>query len=136
MGCTSIGARAAAERIYRENITAADPLDLSAGPLAEAPAPNLNRGLQGNDGQTVVISVVFANPGETADLAIVNWGRPKTGDPVPISVRELTQITGGDLLDGAQPYASELVEPCNAPQFEIRVRAITGTIVAMRVWTY
>lgn len=137
MGCTSMGARAAAERIYRAGIAAPDSLDLDPGPLAEDATPaTLNRGLQGNDGQTVIISVLFENAGEDADLVLVNWGRNRAGDPVPLSVRDLGNVAAGVMLNGTQAYAFELVEPCNAPQFEVRVAAITGTITELRVWTY
>ncbi|HEU03195.1 hypothetical protein LCGC14_0273550 [marine sediment metagenome] len=139
MGCTSEGARRAANLIYRRGILAAapDPVDLT-NPLPIDPDPAVfNAGLQPNTGETVVISLAFLGAGDVADISIINWGNDKDGNQVALSVRDLTQVAAGVFTDpdGAF-FGTELVEPCNAPLFEIRVRANTGTIDKIRVWTY
>lgn len=142
MGCTSAGAARAAENIYRRLATV-DPVDLTT-PLAKdltlagaGTASQTNRGLQPNDGGTIVISVAFDGAGDTADLSIVNWGRNKAGDLVPLSVRDLTQIAAGVFTDADGKFmGSELVEPGNATLFEIRVRALTGAIDKLHAWAY
>jgi len=143
MGCTSEGARRAADNIYRRNITAIDAVDLSAPLLKDltlagaGTQTETNLGPQPNDGGTIALSLAFNAGGATADLSIVNWGRDKDGTLVALSVRDLTTITAGAFTDAdGQFLASELVEPGNAPLFEIRVRALSGPIDKLRAWAY
>jgi hypothetical protein len=143
MGCSSDGARRAADTIYRR-VAAVDSLDLSTGPLAKDLAPAgagtptpTNLGLQPADGGTVVISFAFVGAADAVDVSIVNWGRDKTGTLVPLSVRDLAQVTAGPFFDADGAFlGAELVEPVNATMYEVRVRAVAGTVDKIRTWSY
>ena len=143
MGCSSDGARRAADTIYRR-AAGVDALDLSTGPLAKDLTPAgagtatpANLGLQPADGGTVVICIAFVGAADAVDLSIVNWGRDKNGALVPLSVRDLAQITAGPFFDADGAFlGAELVEPVNATMFEVRVRAVAGAVDKIRAWSY
>jgi len=139
MGCTSDGARRAADKVYRR-IAAPDTFATLSEPLAKDEAvATLNQGVQPNDGTTLVVSAAFAGGGDSVDLTLLNWGRKTGGGWTLLSTRDLSQLVAGAApatdADG-HTLSDELVVPINSPTFELRARALSGTVEKLRAWTY
>lgn len=137
MGCMSDGARRAATQVYRRGITGADSVDLSSPLPVSLPAVAFNAGLQPNPGATLIVSPVFLGNADTVDLVLVNWGRAEDGTQVALSRRTVAQIAATPSVDSdGHFYGEEIILPVNAPQYELRVSAVSGEVTKLRAWSY
>ena len=136
MGCTSEGARRAANQVYRR-IASTDSSDLSAPLPKDNAIATLNGGLQPNDGTTLIISPVFNLNTGNVDLVLVNWAHAEGGALVALSRRTIAQIVATAEIDGdGHFYGEEVIVPCNTPFFELRAIGLTDVVEKLRAWSY
>lgn len=131
------GAARAAEDTYREDIIAADSVDLSS-PLPVNGAAN--KGLQSTgQRQNIAVSIRFTNPTDSADVYLVTWHPNSSGDLVPLGVQVETGVAPGSLREGAtEPYFAPLLffDAQGAAGFEVRFLNVVGCAKHIRAWSF
>lgn len=125
---------------YRAEVTGADDsLDLSAPLPVDTTGPSLNKGIQPTRSkQTILVSIVFDDPGDSVDAHLVTWAKKADGSLEALCVQNALTVVPGPFLDGGvEPMAeAKFFDATGAAAYEVRFRNITGTLKLVRTWAY